>query len=432
MTRILYLDLVGGLAGDMLLAALLDLGAPIDAIRAALDRLGLHDVRLEPREVRPAGLRALALDVFVGGHLADQATVEGTPTIRTPDHDPRHPAGHGHRPWTVVRRMIEAAELPERARQIALDAFARLAAAEAAVHGVPVDSVEFHEVGADDAIADIVGVAVAVEALGIERIHVSPFPLGRGLTHGAHGPIPLPGPATLALLAGAPVVKTELIGETVTPTGAALARALATGFGPIPSMVLERVGVGAGHKTWPDRPNVVRALLGSEATPVAPLEEACVVEASLDDMNPEHLPALLERLLDAGALDAWATPAVFKKGRPGLVVGAIAPASVEPAVATAFFRHSPTLGVRSFAAARRRLERRMETVETEYGPIRVKRSPRPGAPEVLKPEHDDVARAAAAAGVPLRAVEEAALAAARLRTDEDSALGSDPTASAAE
>ncbi|MEO1231299.1 MAG: LarC family nickel insertion protein [Myxococcota bacterium] len=466
--RVLYLDLVGGVAGDMLLAALIDLGASLDAVRAALVAVGLDDVEIVEREVHPCGLRARQLDVLVGGALADSTTVEGTPSVRTTDeswrqsrphdpssgmgepphpqapgdgHDPAHghdhthahgPAhghhhahdhdlahghhhahGRGHRPWRVIRERLEAAPLDPRVRSLAQDAFRRLASAEASAHGLDMEEVEFHEVGSDDAIADILGIAVAFVELGFERVVASPFPLGRGLSRGSHGPLPIPGPATLHLLEGAPTVETSLLSETVTPTGAALVRTLADGFGPIPSLRLERVGVGAGHKSWPDRPNVVRALAGrAEAALPEPDVDAVVVETNLDDMSPEHLGPLYDALFAAGALDVWATPAVFKKGRGGWTVSALVPGAEEGSVSRALFRHSPTLGVRIRPVARRRLERSIETVETPFGKIRLKRSVRPDAPDYFKPEHDDVRAAAERAGVPLRVVEQAALRAA--------------------
>ena len=454
--RVLYLDLVGGAAGDMILGALLDLGAPFQLVREALDAVGLTDVRIEKKEVYPASLRALQVDVFVGGQLADGTTVEGTPTIRTPDeawaqtraptsddqqivtktknestqgrvgrevedhhhHHHHHAHGRGHRAWKTIRDQLAQSSLSANAKRIAQDAFRRLAEAESLAHGIPIDEVEFHEVGSDDAIADIVGVAVAFDSLKIGRVVSSPLPLGRCLSRGAHGPLPIPGPATLHILRGAPTIETPLQSETVTPTGAALVRTLADDFGAIPSMVLEGVGVGAGHKSWPDRPNVVRAILGEVSTVthpgVTPKPEPDVVqvETNLDDMSPEHFEVLFAALFEAGAVDVWANSATFKKGRTGWVVSALAPPTCEPAVSRAFFRNSPTLGVRSWMTQRRRLARTIETVVTPFGDIRVKRSSRPGAPDHVKPEHDDVRAAARAAKVPLRVVEEAALRAA--------------------
>ena len=416
--RVLYLDAVGGAAGDMLLASLLDLGVSLDPVRRALDALRLPGVELEVFEVERHGLRARQLDVRVNGVLADSTTPEGTPGIRMPRADALH--AHGHRPWLHIRGLLEGADLPERAKGIALDAFRRLAEAESAAHGVPLEQVEFHEVGSNDAIADIVGTAVAIGELDVGCVLTSPLPLGRALIRGAHGPLPIPGPATLHLLKGAELVETSLDSETVTPTGAALIMTLSDGFGPIPSMSLEGIGIGAGHKHWPDRPNVLRALLGRTQSELPPRGAGDLhMETNLDDMSPEHLDPLFEALFEAGAIDVWATPAIFKKGRMGAVVGILAPAEKEPVVTRALFRHSPTLGVRMCPVDRRRLPRVMERVETPYGPIRVKRSPRPDAPDHLKPEHDDVRAAARRAAVPLRTVEDAALYAARRRSSSD-------------
>ena len=418
--RILYLDLVGGAAGDMLLAALLDAGADFEAVRRAIDALGLDGVELVRADVHPAGLRALQLDVMVRGRLADSETPEGAP-MAVVDHPHPHPhyptSGGHHRPWTTIRDLLDRAELAEPVRRRAQETFRRLAEAEGEAHGLPAEEVVFHEVGADDALVDIVGTAAAVHALGVDRVVASPFPLGRGLGRGAHGPFPVPAPATLALLRGAPTEETALAGETVTPTGAALVQTFADAYGPLPGLAaLEAIGVGAGHKRWPDRPNVVRALLGrgSGALP-ARAPDAVVVSANLDDMSPEHLEPLGDRLRAAGALDVWATPAVFKKGRAGVVVSALGPAAEEPALAQVFFRDSPTLGVRIQPVERRRIPRRIEVVTTRFGPLRVKVAERPDGTFAVKPEHDDVRRAADAARATLRSVEESCLEAWRSR-----------------
>ncbi len=456
MTRVLHLDLVGGAAGDMLLAALLDLGASRAAVDAAIAALGLEGVELSTVEVHPAGLRALRVDVTVRGRPADEVDAPARPA--RPGHAPRaphlegldhpspralgplalsappglritgparpapaprlgldggHAPGHVHRPYAAVRALLLAAALEPRVRALALAVFERLAGAEGAAHGVPVEEVTFHEVGADDALVDVVGTAAALVSLGVDEVVVSPVPLGRGLTRGAHGPIPLPGPATLHLLRGAPLEATALEGETVTPTGAAILAAVATRFGPVPSMVLERVGVGAGHRSWPDRPNVVRALLGAgRGLAVEEVAEDCVVEANLDDMHPEHAAALEAALFAAGAVDVWRTPIAMKKGRLGVTVSALARRAALDAVTDAFLVHSTTLGVRVTEVARRRAAREVREVETPHGRVRVKVSPRPSGPPLVAPEHDDCARLAAAAGLPVRAVHEAALRAA--------------------
>lgn len=429
--RILYLDLVGGVAGDMLLAALLDLGVDIELVRDAIKVLGLKGVELVSREVSPAGLRALQLDVMVQGVLADSEPVPGghdhlvleEDQSHTQSHTHGHSHDHGHthdhghsahRPYSEIRDLIAGAGLSEGVKSKALDTFRRLAEAEALAHGLPLEQVVFHEVGADDAIVDIVGVCAAMDALDLSQIVVSPPPLGSGLTMGGHGPIPLPGPATLHLLKGVPTAHTHLVGETVTPTGAALVTAFADRFGSAPAMVLASVGVGAGHKNWPDRPNIVRALLGTEPEAEARSEssEDCVVEANLDDMSAELIADLQTALFAAGALDVWLTPIQMKKGRPGTMVSALGGRSLRGVLADTFMAHSTTLGVRITEVARIRAERRMQTVATAYGKVRIKRAPRAHGPDLAAPEHDDCAAAAAAAGVPVRVVYEAALKAA--------------------
>ncbi len=419
--RILYLDLVGGAAGDMLLAALLDLGVDLQVVRDAIAGLGLKGIELVTREVSPAGLRAVQLDVMVQGVLADSEPAPGGHDHLVLEHDHSHEHDHGHehahsahRPYFEIRDLIAGADLLPGVKTKALETFRRLAEAEALAHGLPLEQVVFHEVGADDAIVDIVGVCAAIQSLNLSRIVVSPPPLGSGLTMGGHGPIPLPGPATLHLLKGVPTAHTHIVGETVTPTGAALITAFADSFGSAPAMVLASVGVGAGHKTWPDRPNIVRALLGTApASEVGPESmEDCVIEANLDDMSPELIADLQAALFAAGALDVWLTPVQMKKGRPGTMVSALARRALSGPLADTFMTHSTTLGVRITDVARIRAERRMETVTTAFGEIKVKRAARGQGPELVAPEHDDCATAAATAGVPVRVVYEAALKAA--------------------
>lgn len=441
--KVLYLDLVGGAAGDMLMAALVDAGASLDRIRAVIADLGLERVEIHTKLARPAGLRARQIDVIISGELADREylpaeaaaeaeahalRITGVRSVPGEHHHARghdrhahahgdHAHGHGdhaaHRPYRDIRAQLESAALPPRTRAIALAAFQHLAEAEARAHGVDVEAVEFHEVGADDAITDVVGVATAIDELAPDEIVVSPVPIARGLTRGAHGPIPLPGPATLHILTGVPLVETPLRGELVTPTGAALLKALATRFGPIPSMTIDAIGVGAGHKSWPDRPNVVRALLGrSETTTRWTTDHECVVETNIDDMLPQHFADLERALFGAGALDVWSTPIAMKKGRAATQVSALVARALVDAITHAFFSHSTTLGVRVVPVERRRAERAMIEVETPFGLVRVKQSPGAGGSQRSMPEHDDVAARAEAHRVPQRTVWDAALRAA--------------------
>ncbi len=420
--RTLYFDLVGGAAGDMIVASLLDLGASLDRIRDAWARVGLERVTGEVKRVDPAGLRALSFDVRIDGLLADvetSATGADGPGVR-PHHPPEprhhhhapHHHHHGHRSYSTIVELLAGADLPPPVVRMAQDTFRRLAEAEAQAHGVSLDEVIFHEVGADDALADVLGACVALHDLAVDRVVVSPFPLGRGVVQGGHGPIPLPGPATLHLLTGAPTVGTDLIGETVTPTGAAVLMAMADGFGAAPAMIVRATGTGAGHKRWPDRPNVVRAVLGEATTGHARDDEDVVVQANVDDMRPEDLGPLLDALFEAGAADAWGAPLYMKKGRPGLKVSALVRRSLEPAIVEAFMVHSPTLGVRVHDVRRFRAERRMLSVSTDYGEVRVKVAPRPDGTTLVAPEFDDCVARAKTAKVAARRIYEAALRAA--------------------
>jgi uncharacterized protein (TIGR00299 family) protein len=385
MTRTLYLDCVAGVAGDMLLAALLDAGADVEAVRAGLDGLGVDGLELSTeRRVRH-------------GIAATGATVRGA-------------AGQPHRDWASIRAQLEAAALPPRPRARALETFRRLAHAEGRVHDADPELVHFHEVGAVDAIGEVCGVALALEDLGIDRVVCSPLPVGRGFVAAAHGRLPLPAPATLALLEGAPLYGVEVEAELVTPTGAALVAALADGYGPFPRMALEAVGYGAGTRDLAALPNLVRAVVGTPDGSAA--GEVCVIEANLDDLLPELAPDAAAACFAAGALDVWTTPVQMKRGRPGFVLSALARPADEGAVATAILRETSTLGVRIARMGRVELEREHRTVEVDGEPVRVKLGRLGGEVVNLAPEHADCERAARITGAPVKTVWARALAAA--------------------
>jgi hypothetical protein len=373
--RLLYIDAVAGVAGDMLLAALLDAGAPVGAVRAGLDRLEIDGLHLTLGRTTRHGLAAAQVRVEAGAERV-------------------------HRDWAAVRAVLDRAGLPPRAHARAHEAFRRLAHAEARVHGVPPDRVRFHEVGAADALADVCGVALALEALGVGDVSCSPLPAGRGLVMSAHGALPLPAPATLELLRGAPLHGVDTGTELVTPTGAALVATLAEGrFGPLPPLVLDAVGYGAGARDLPDRPNVVRVLLGRPALRDAGGQRAAVlVECTLDDLPGELVADAVAACVAAGALDTWIVPAQMKKGRPGVVLTAVARPEREAAVAHALLRHTTTLGVRVLPVRRWELDRDWCTVHVDGQPIAVKLGRLNGEVVNIAPEHDDVSRAAAALG----------------------------------
>jgi pyridinium-3,5-bisthiocarboxylic acid mononucleotide nickel chelatase len=312
---------------------------------------------------------------------------------------------HDHRDYREVRRLLRRAKLDPDARALAEEIFHRLAQVESARHGVPVDRVSFHEVGAYDSIADVVGVAAAIAWLRPISIGSTAPVVGTGRVRTAHGVLPVPAPATAALLAGIPLCA-EGKGELVTPTGAAILASIVDDFGPPPPLVLAAVGYGAGSRELGDRPNVLRVMLGAPlgevAAPSAPSAELC--ETNIDDMSPQLVAALLEALLAAGALDAWCTPIVMKKGRPAHQVSALVEPSRRAQVLEAFFLNSTTLGIRTRAVERTTLARSFVPVKTRFGSVRVKVAGMDGKAIGAQPEFADCRKLAAAAGVPVKRV----------------------------
>jgi pyridinium-3,5-bisthiocarboxylic acid mononucleotide nickel chelatase len=380
--RLLYIDAIAGVAGDMLLGALIAAGAPLEGIRAGLDGLGVDGLEVVTERVERHGLSATAVRVS-----ASEVDV--------------------HRDWAAVRELTARASMASRAHARANETFRRLAEAEGRVHGISPERVHFHEVGAIDALVDVCGVAIALEQLGVDHVACSPLPLGRGLISAAHGVLPLPAPATVELLRGAPVYGVETDFEFVTPTGAALVSALAgEQFGSVPDMVIDGVGYGAGTAELADRPNVVRVLLGTPAATArsAARRSAVLVECTLDDIAGELVADAAAACITAGALDTWVAPVQMKKGRPGFVLTAIARPECEHEVSEAMLRHTTTLGVRTSNVSRWELEREWCTVTIDGETVAVKLGRLDGEVVNLAPEHEDVARAAAALGRPAKAV----------------------------
>lgn len=388
--RVAYFDLVGGAAGDMILGALLDAGADERALRAGLGRLGLA-FELTIGRAAQGALDCARVDVRPG---PDQ------PERRLPE----------------VLEVIGRARLPARADARARETFELLARAEAKVHGTSPDEVHFHEVGAVDALVDVVGCCLALELLEIDRVESSPFPLGRGRIRAAHGLLPLPGPAVVNLLtlSGAPCEGREEGGEHVTPTGAALLCALASRFGRYPALRLCAAGQGSGLRvSGPDAlPNLVRVVIGDTPEPGETPGEVAVLEANLDDQSAELTAYLAEQLLGAGALDVWLTPVLMKKGRPGVVVSCVCEPARAGLLEGLLLRESSSLGVRRRSETRLTLPRELVTVETPWGAVRVKLARRPDGRRSGAPEYEDCARVARAKGVALREVYAAALRAA--------------------
>lgn len=383
--RIAYFDCFSGVSGDMALGALIACGMDADGLRAELAGLNLPGWRLD---AQPTSLNSIgATDVTVTQMEAP---------------------GHG-RHLADIEAMLAAAELADRVRQKALAVFRRLAEAEAKVHQTTPDRIHFHEVGAIDAIVDIVGVCIALERLGVEAVHCAPLPMGRGFAECAHGTIPLPAPAVVELVRGVPVYSVDEEGELVTPTGAALMTTLAARFGPMPRMTIQTVGYGAGKRRFRNRPNLLRVIIGEtveDAFSGAP--EIAVLETNLDDFSPQFYETLSERLFAEGAVDVFLAPIQMKKGRPATLLTVLAPPERAEALAGAIFTETTTLGIRFNTMRRLCLEREWVTVETAYGPIRVKVGRWRGTETTAAPEWEEVKAAARAHHAPVKAVYQAA------------------------
>ena len=386
--RLLHLDTFSGIAGNMFLAALLDAGLPRRALTQGLAGLGVEHA-LRVRRVQRGALAARHLRVAV----------------------PRAARGGHGRHYAEIRRLLDRARLAPPVRDRAQAIFAALADAEARVHGVPVEKVHFHEVGAVDAIVDVAGAALALEILGVAGVTASPVALGHGSVETAHGRLPLPAPATLLLLEGLPTVPAHVAWETVTPTGAAILRTVVDGFGPLPAMTIERVGHGAGEDRPGPMPNVLRAVLGRADG--ARLDRVVALETNLDDLSPEHFDHVMDRLLEAGALDVSLQAVQAKKNRPAFLLRALARPSDRLALAGVLFAETTTLGVRLAECDRLVLEREIRRVDTPFGRIAVKFVRAPDGRVEPSAEYDDCKRAARRAGVPLREVVLAVEAAAR-------------------
>lgn len=388
--RTLYLDCFSGAAGNMLLGALLELGVPEAKVLDALAALPLDDVELRTERVMRGAFRATWLEFHGPARSSEQ------------------------RRFREIAELIEKSRLSERVKAWSLRTFEALAIAEGRVHGIDPSQVHFHEVGAVDAIGDIVGVCAALEQLDVGRIHASPLPLGSGRTQSAHGPIPIPAPATVELLAGVPTYPAGVEHEMVTPTGAALLKTLVSEFGPMPALIPAGQGFGAGRDRVGPMPNVLRAIL-AEPDPHFESDRVVALETNLDDMNPEQLPFLLERLMDDGALDAWLAPLAMKKGRPGQMLRVLVRPEDRERIARRVLTESSALGVRFQELRRMKRVREVVRVETPFGPIAGVRVETPGGGRSFRAEYEDCARAARRASVPIedvyraaeRAVEEA-------------------------
>jgi pyridinium-3,5-bisthiocarboxylic acid mononucleotide nickel chelatase len=418
----LYFDCFSGASGDMVLGALLDAGVPLDALRDALGSLSLdHGVVGAERVVR-AGIAATkfrlvepvhaharpAAQQHVHAHADGQSHTHPHGSEGAGNHQHPHDGAVEHHSLADIERSINRSALSPAARARARALFQRLAEAEAAIHDVPVDRIHLHEVGAIDSIVDIVGTVFAMEWLGVERVISSPVNVGSGTVQCAHGVFPVPAPATARLLKGVPIYAEGVATELTTPTGALLISEYATSFGPLPSMRVDAIGYGAGDKDFPNRPNVLRVMLG-DASSEAAFERIVALECEIDDMNPQLFGPLMDRLYAAGALDVFYGAVQMKKNRPGTLVTVIAPVARRDALAGVLFTDTTTIGVRHHEMSRERLEREIVTIATPAGPIRFKVASRGGRLMNASPEFEDCARAAAQCGLAIKDVQAQAI-----------------------
>jgi len=390
--RTLYFDCFAGASGDMILGAMVAAGVDPSVLREQLSRLNVDGFEINFETVTRSGLSAT------------YAKVETA-------HE------HKHRHLCDIRKIIEGSGVSDKAKALSIEIFTRLAEAEARVHNEPVEHVHFHEVGALDAIVDIVGAAVCFDLLKIDRFVSSPLHVGSGTIQIAHGRFPVPPPAVAELLKGVPFYSTDIAGELLTPTGAAIITTVCKEFGPIPRMTTEATGYGAGTRQYKDFPNVLRVLLG-ETEAVAEMDERLwMIETNIDDMSPQLLGHVMDRAFELGALDCYFTPVQMKKNRPGVLLSVLCAREQKEPLTNLLFTETTTLGVRSYEVERRALRRSVKQVETVYGPIGVKVAHLNGHVVNEMPEFEDVRAAATKAGVPLKVVEDAVRAAIRT-TDE--------------
>ena len=431
--RIAYLDCFSGMSGDMFLGALVDAGVSPEVLEKAVEALKL-EARLEISRVTRNGIAATKVDVYAQGekdlpreeYWEKQAPGSGHSHEHNEEHEHHHDHSHEHgagssRPGTPaphrhgrglkeIRGILSRAAISEDAKKTAIAIFENMGEAEAKIHNTSIESVHFHEVGAIDAMVDIVGAAVGFEALGVRELICSPLNVGGGTVECAHGTLPVPAPATLELLKDAPVYSSGLKKELVTPTGAAIVKTLASRFAAFPEMKIEKIGYGAGTRDFPGHANVVRLTVGeTQAALKAGEEQVTVLEANLDDLNPQVFGYVMERLLDAGALDVFGVPVQMKKSRPGMVLTVLCRPEEAAKLTQMIFVETSTLGVRRRDEKRLALARKFISVETAWGEVRMKIASMNGTVTNYAPEYEDCRKIAAEHGIPLKRVMQEAM-----------------------
>jgi pyridinium-3,5-bisthiocarboxylic acid mononucleotide nickel chelatase len=420
--RIAYLDCFSGISGDMFIAALIDAGVAPEIFQGAVAALDLG-AKLDISHVNRSGITATKVDVIAHEEkdaprvarttVSDQyvhAHDRSQPHAHEHEHHHEHHASHEHhhgRGLVEIREIIRKAAFTESAKQTAVAIFEKLGAAEAKIHNIPIEQIHFHEVGAVDALVDITCAALGAEALGVDELICSPLNVGGGTVTCAHGTFPVPAPATVELLSGVPVYSSGLQAELVTPTGAAIVRTLATRFTSFPEMKIERAGYGAGTRDFPGHANVLRITIGEAASKLAAntlQETISVLEANLDDLNPQVFGYVMDRLLEAGALDVFGMPVQMKKNRPGTLLSVLAKSDDADKLAQIIFAETTTLGVRRREEKRHVLARKWQTVSTRFGDVRIKIASLNGTVSSYAPEYEDCRRIAAEHRVPLKLV----------------------------
>ncbi len=445
--RVAYFDCFSGISGDMMLGALVDLGLDSALLETELAKLKLEGYRLSFSKTQKQSITGTKVHVELTDHTDshdhnhdhdhshdhdhdhehdhDHSHEHGHEHGHDHDHDHDHSHEHSHehdhdheheqhdthhhnRNLGDIRQLIENSDLSEDVKSKAISVFVRLGEAEAKIHGTTVEEVHFHEVGAVDAIVDIVGSVIGISALGIEKIYSSPLSLGTGFTKSAHGIIPVPVPATMELLKGIPVRQTEVRSELVTPTGAAIISTLAEGFGPMPEMITDKIGYGAGTRDLAEQPNLLRVCLGTAKSGYES-DTITVIETNIDDMSPQVYDLLIDKLLGIGALDVFLTPIVMKKSRPAIKLTALVYSPLVEEVCGCILAETTTLGVRIYEADRKKLAREMVEVETEYGKVSVKLGKI--GDEVIKilPEYEDCKRIAEEKNISIMKIHQAVL-----------------------
>jgi len=395
--KTLYFDCFSGISGDMTIGALLDLGLDLNYLEAELHKLPVEGYELKASRVTRSNISAMKFDVLVEGEEHH-------------DHHHHH-QDHFHRKAAQILAMIRDSNLNTNTKRIASEIFTKLAISEGKVHHIAPEDVEFHEVGAVDSIVDTVGTAVGFDAFGIERFLCSAINIGGGFIHCQHGVFPVPVPATADLLRHATVYQKHVETELVTPTGAAILAAVVNRFGHLHGFAAERIGYGAGTKQFAEFPNCLRLMLGEERSISS--EDArgdvVVIEANIDDMNPQNFAYVNEKLLQAGALDVFTVPVQMKKGRPGQLLQVLAPSDAVDALSRVIFQETTTIGIRKYGVERTTLDREFVEVETEYGKVKIKVSKLGGEIVNFAPEFDDCVRLARDNNVPLKRIQAAVI-----------------------